>query len=135
MPLPTRKTRIDAALNEDPFAGETPQTPKPSAKAAPQRAAAFMPAGDTLYLKDIEGQEVLLHNITPGEDSYGPCVDLLVEVPGGDEEGYLVHVSGFLAGRLIGLRERIEAGECRYPLLAQFDKVAIGNGKTVWQMT
>ena len=53
----------------------------------------------------------------------------------GDQEGFLVHVSGFLAGRLIGLREQIEAGECTYPLAAKFDKITIGGGKTVWQMS
>lgn len=133
--MPPTTTRFKPPSN-DPFADETPQAPKPSAKAAaaPQRAAAFVPAGDQFYLKDIEGQEVLIYSITPGTDSYGPCVDLLVTTEG-DEEGFLVHVSGFLAGRLIGLREQIEAEECTYPLAAKFDKVQIGGGKTVWQIS
>lgn len=130
MPLPARKT------NADPFANETPQAPKPSAKpsAAMQRAADFIPTGEQFYLKDIEGQEVAIYTITPGTDSYGVCCDLLVTTEG-DEEGFLVHVSGYLAGRLVGLKERIDSGECGYPLAAKFDKITIGGGKTVWRMS
>lgn len=98
------------------------------------RAIDFTPAGDQFYLKHVEGQEVEIHGITPGTDAYGDCVDLLLVVPG-EEELICVHVSGFLAGRLIGLRESVEAGECAYPLAARFDKTSIGGGKTVWSMS
>ena len=144
-PRPTiRATRAEIAEASDPFlaadpgANPGPQRAAAAVKAAEQplmaRASDYTPAGDTLYLKDIAGIEVAIYNITPGADSYGDCVDLLV-VTEGEEEGIVVHVSGFLAGRLIGLRERIEAGECAYPLAARFDKIQIKGGKTVWSMS
>lgn len=127
---PQSATRPTRPATTDPFHdGKTSPSPTPV-----QRAADFAPSsGDTLYLKDVEGQEVMIYNITPGEDSFGACCDLLVTTA--DEQEMLVHVSGYLAGRLIGLRDRVEAGECTYPLAARFDKIGIPGGKTVWSMT
>ena len=140
----TRSTKAQVAEASDPFvtadpgANPGPQRAAAAVKAAEQplmaRAADYTPAGDTLYLKDIAGLEVAIYNITPGTDDYGPCADLLV-VTEGEGEGIVVHVSGFLAGRLIGLRDKIEAGECAYPMAARFDKVQIKGGKTVWSMS
>lgn len=127
---PQSATRPTRPATTDPFRdGQT--TPRASV----QRAIDYAPpsCGDTLYLKDVEGQEVMIYNITPGEDSFGACCDLLVTTA--DEQEMLVHVSGYLAGRLIGLRDRVEAGECTYPLAARFCKISIPGGKTVWSMT
>lgn len=115
----------------DPFADGNSRAVKPAAMA---RASDYTPASDQFYLKDIEGREVAIHVITPGTDDYGNCVDLTV-VCDGEEEPVMVHVSGFLAGRLIGLRGRIETGECAYPLAARFEKLQIAGGKTVWSMS
>lgn len=133
--MPPTPNRFKPPSN-DPFADETPQAPKSSATgtAVPQRAADFVPAGDQYYLKDVEGREVAICSITPGTDTYGPCVDLIVTA-GDDPEPFMVHVSGYLAGRLIELKDRIDAGECDYPLAARFDKVPIAGGKTVWSMS
>lgn len=135
----TRPTQGRPAASNDPFMvvgnEDTNSSPaKASATAKPARAADFAPVGDNLYLRHIEGQEVLIHNITPSTDAYGDCVDILVVVEG-EEDPILVHVSGFLARRLIGLRERVEARECSYPLAARFDKAQMAGGKSVWSMS
>lgn len=139
-PRPTKSQIAEATdpfVTADPGANPGPTRAAAAVKSAEQplmaRAADYAPAGDTLYLKDVAGHEVTIHNIAPGTDSYGDCVDLLVIVDG-EEEPICVHVSGFLAGRLIGLRNRIEAGECAYPLAARFEKLQIKGGKTVWSM-
>lgn len=98
-----------------------------------KRASRHCPVGDMLYLKHIEGQEVLIYNITPSQDDYGPCADLLV-VPEGEKDAVTVRAGGFLADKLIGIRDKVESREADYPMLARFRKVAIKGGKTCWTM-
>ena len=98
-----------------------------------KRASSYLSEGDILYLKDIQGQNVLIYNIAPGTDDYGRCAEILV-VGEGEEEGVVVHVSGFLAGRLIEIRSKVDSGEAEYPMIACFRKIAIRNGKSCWTM-
>lgn len=126
---------VDQFVNDNPGPARAAAAVKSAEGPLMARAADHAPVGEALYLKDIEGHEVQIHNIMmPYEDSFGPSTDILVLCEG-EEEAILVHVSGFLAGRLIGLRDKIEAGECSYPMAARFDKIGIKGGKTVWSMT
>lgn len=134
----------------DPFAGERaphpanpgPQRARAAVQAAEQpevtgrpRAAQYAPVGDTLFLRDVEGQELEIWSITATTDQYGDAADILVTIDGDPDSQQVVRASGFAGKRLLQVLEQVEAGNCAYPLLARFDHVAIAGGKSVWQMS
>ena len=79
---------IHTASKADPFASTPGKVRAAQAVRAAEvplnspRAASYLPTGDRLFLKDIAGLEVMIHNIRPETDDYGVCADLLVMVEG-----------------------------------------------------